>query len=341
MHQYIKVFNHTYLETANTKLPKEITQQLMRYPFLSGGIIGYVSTNFGAGFEYVGASAEGISIRRSSARIEDLFTGAPASVRKLLPELINVSAENFGLINCQLKNRYPLRLSTENASVRLIDVEFNAEGWERKILYAELYGNRSAEFWSEKNAIIRAKDEILLGLLDLNRANKHSLNLEEYLSRFKKKTVLVLGDYSPEGEQRLQIIKDALANLDYDPILLKDIPDDLHYDLQQKVVAVGSVVRFVVIEDSSKSGHLVEFVHAQSNRWVVILIRLEGSEGSYMSRGLAAASRVIHEQTYSLTNVESVVKQSVVWAEKQIEELKQSFMGIYPWRHPKDGGQSG
>jgi hypothetical protein len=186
---------------------------------------------------------------------------------------------------------FPLRFSSENTFIRLIDVQFAAQGWTRFVRYAELYGNRRSEFWSEAKAISRAKDEILIALVDLKQSEKKVISISQYLKVFKQRTVLILGDYSPEGRKRLAAIGESIAHLGYSPIFLDDVPDDFHYDLQQKAVAVASVSRLVIIDDSSKSGHLVEFKDVQYNRWVTILLRLEGSESSFMTHGVLFTQR--------------------------------------------------
>jgi hypothetical protein len=112
---------------------------------------------------------------------------------------------------------------------------------------AEIFGNRTADFWSQENAISRAKDEILLALSDLAQAKSLCVELGDYISRFKEKTVLILGDYNQPGKGRLISIRQTLNALGYNPVLLDEIPDDLHYNLQQKAVAIGSVSRFVIM----------------------------------------------------------------------------------------------
>jgi hypothetical protein len=331
LRRYIEEFNNTFLETARTFLPKEVLELLLRYPLIRGNIIGYVSTQFGAGFEYLGRGSSCITTRRSSRPIEDLFTGAPARIRKLQP-LIKIEGNNVILAKVTTKVRFPFRLASDEASVRFINARFTAQGWRRDVVYAELYGNRTAEFWSEVNAVRRAKDEILLAILDVKEAEKRSLTITEYLQNLKEKTVLVLGDFNAEGRTRLKAIRKVLAGLSYSPILLDQIPDDFRYDLQQKAIAIGSLARFVVIDDSSKSGHLVEFVHAQTNRWVTIVLRLEGSKGSFMTHGLSSYSKVMRECTYSFANLPAVLSEAVQWAEETIIELKLAGMHIYPWR---------
>jgi len=331
LYHYIQIFNETFLNTARSFLPEETLKSLRRYPLIQGGITGYISTQFGLGIEYLGEQSSGITIRTSSSRIEDFFTGAPSRVRKL-PTMLKIGGSNCTVQGLTLEGGFPFRLASENASVRLIDVRFTAQGWSRDVQYAELYSNRRTEFWSEVKAVSRAKDEILIALLDLKESEKRVISISEYIRVFKGKTVLILGDYSDEGRGRLTAIRDAIADLGYSPIILDDIPDDLHYDLQQKAIAVGSISRFIIIDDSSKSGHLVEFKHVQDNRWVSIILRLEGSEGSFMTHGASSYSKVILEKTYSFENLSQILRDSVRWVENTIEELKIALATVYPWR---------
>jgi len=62
LRRYIEVFNVTFLDTACAFLPKEIPEMLFHYSLIQGRVVGYVSTQFGAGFEYIGAESPGIEI---------------------------------------------------------------------------------------------------------------------------------------------------------------------------------------------------------------------------------------------------------------------------------------
>ncbi len=331
LRKYIELFHQTYIDTAEKYLPKEILSSLLRYSLIKGRTIGYVSTQFGAGYEYVDADEQNIEVRVSSAQIEDFFTGAPNRVRKLKPAFL-IGGKNTTIGMLTLAGAFPFRLASINASIRLIDIQFKALDWTRIVKFAELYGNRTVDFWSENNAISRAKDEILVALVDLNEAAKRSISLVEYLSRFKQKHVLILGDFSATGRQRLHSIKQILVDLGYVPILLDEVPDDLNYNLPQKATAVGSVARFIVIDDSSKAGHLVEFPHVQSNNWTTIVLRLDGSESTFMTKGASSYSKVILEKTYTLSSLDQILRESVEWAEQTIKELKRESQDIYPWR---------
>ena len=246
--------------------------------------------------------------------------------------MFDISASDIKLIGLTFNGSFPFRLTSQEASVSFTDVTFKVGDWSRPVKHAELYGNRTIAFWSDVNAVTKAKDEILLAMVYLKGSEKRSVSLSEYLNTFKEKMVLVLGDYGDDGIKRLEEIKKILVDLGYDPISLNEIPDDLHYDLQQKAVAVGSVARFVVMDDSSKSGHLVELPYAQSNRWCLIILRLKGSDGSFMTRGASATSKIILEKSYSSGNLPEVMNESVKWAEERIKEVRETMKVDYPWR---------
>jgi hypothetical protein len=131
----------------------------------------------------------------------------------------------------------------------LWDARFACEAlnWKRNVQYAEIYGDRRASRWTIEEAQNRAKDEVLAALFLAQRAERIPKPLNEYLSSFKEKTVLILGSYDPAGEKRLRAIAAAVTEIGYEPILLKDIPNFEHYDISQKVVAIGAVMRFMVL----------------------------------------------------------------------------------------------
>ncbi len=331
LRDYLDVFNTTFENTARQFLPSEFLEKLERYRYIEQTTIGYVSTQFGAGFEYIPNGQKRISTQKSYRRIEDLVTGAPKRVQRL-PVAIRVQGENCSIKDLAFEDVFPFQLIAETASVKLISVRIKALGWQRVIYLAEVYGERRADFWSESKAVARAKDEVLLALLDLKKAEKQSVTLEDYLRRFKERTVLLLGDFDSEGKKRLEAIQQALEDLGYNPVLLDEIPEVPNYDLTQKAVAVASVVRFVVIDDSSKSGHLVEFSSVVSNRWVTIILRLEGSAGTFMTHVISAYSNVVTEQRYTPDSLVEVLRRSTQWAEAKIKEVGKALESEYPWR---------
>jgi hypothetical protein len=173
---------------------------------------------------------------------------------------------------------------------------------------------------------------VLAALVEVQQAEHSGISLDQYIAKYKARTVLVLGDYGIEGIVRLDAIVKELKSLNYKPILIKDIPDHPHQDILQKVVAVGAIARFVIVDDSSSSGHLMEIPICKQNNWITILMRLEGKGGSWMTAGSSSFSNVILELPYDRDNIRDALIEGTKWAEEKIRSLEQTLSGIYPWR---------
>lgn len=337
LRDYIALFHQTLEETAQQFLPEEFRRLLLHASLLPARIIGYVSTQFGAGVEYVPFERTEITIVRGTYRVEDLFVQAPRSARDIGPMLaVQEGSGTYlnagGVFNLTLEGAFPFRLQGPNAGLRLGTVAFRVGSWRRCVEYAEIFGNRTTEFWSRERAISRAKDEVLAGLAQTKRAETRHLSLADYIAKFKERTILLLGDYDEHGTARLESISASLSSLGYDPILIKDLPDLPVQDLLQKVATIGSLSRFVVVDDSSKSGHLAEVQVCRQNNWVTVLLRADGKAGSWMTAGASVTSNVILEQEYDPSNPNESVSTAVNWAETKIAELQRTFDALFPWR---------
>jgi hypothetical protein len=327
---YIDLFHSTLESTAKEFLPEDDRKNLLHLSLTPARIIGYVSTQFGVAIEYEPATSTQIEIRRGSARVEDLFVQAPSALRRVGP-IIAIGASGTGIYRITLSDGFPFRLTEREASVTFGDVVFEAGRWKRLVHFAEVFGDRARELWAPEKAVSRAKNEVLVALVEISRALEKNISVPEYIDKFKKKTVLVLGDYET-GLKRLESICRILGELGYEPIMLRDIPDHPHHDIRQKVVAIGAISRFVVVDDSSKSGHLLEVELCDQNKWVTILLRVTDHGGSWMTAGLSHQSNVILEQPYDPSSLEGVIPRISEWAEKKLEELKVKYDSTYPWR---------
>jgi hypothetical protein len=336
---YISLFHQTVEETACQFLPIEHRSSLLHLSLLPARIVGYVSTQFGVAIEYIPSTQTEIQVVRGSARVEDLFVQAPSHIRRTIPMLnVHGVSEGFnishGLLRMTLEGAFPFRLADPNASLRLEEVTFKIGSWHRNVKYAETFGNRTAEFWSKEQAIARAKDEVLAALMQIKRAEEKHLNLVDYIDRFRERTILLLGDYDDAGLQRLAKIREVVIAHGYDPILIKDIPDQPVQDLPQKVATIGSLARFVIVDDSSKSGHLMEVQLCKQNNWITILLRQNAKGGSWMTAGASILSNVILEHSYDDRDHSASVAEAIKWAEEKFLELQREFDALYPWRMP-------
>ena len=102
--------------------------------------------------------------------------------------------------------------------------------------------------------------------------------------------------------------------------------------LSQKVATIGCLARFVVIDDSTKSGHLVEVQLSRTYNWITVLLRRGGKGASWMTAGASVISNVILEQSYDEASLHEALDAAVKWAEAKILELERKFQTVFPWR---------
>lgn len=329
--RYLEVFHTTLEQSAKEFLPQDRRKEIVYLANLPAKIIGYVSTQFGVGFEYIPNESIEIEIIKGSARVEDLLLNAPRRIREKTP-IFKIDGHLRLLGGANINDSFPFRLTGENSTILVVNLKFTYDRYCRLVKFAELYSDRNIANWTVDKGIARAKDIILSALVDINQAAIKKIPIDEYIANYKQNTILLLGDYDTEGSKRLQDIKDSLIMLGYEPLLVKDIPDHPHHDLPQKVVAIGSISRFIVIDDSSKSGHLMEVGICKNNNWVTIVLRSQGKGGSFMTAGLSHYSKVILEKPYDSESLDKTIKESTQWAEGKLKELEYSLAEAYPWR---------
>ena len=331
LENYIDVFQATLIETANRFIPTHHRKNLLHLSLLPAAITGYISTQFGVAIEYEPSENTSIQIYRGSARVEDLLVQAPRAIRKTGP-VIEIAGHHISFYDCPISGAFPFRLTNQEASVIFSNASFTVGNWKRSVHYAEVFGNRLSNNWSAEEAIKRSKDEILAALVDINNAERKRLSITDYINTFKEKMVLLLGDYDENGIKRLERIKNSLIEKGYEPILVKDIPDNPYQDLRQKVSAVGHIARFVIVDDSSKSGHLAELQLCEQNNWVTVVLRAGDKGSSWMTAGIAKFSNVILEHPYDPDAPKTAVDFGCTWAENKLDELERAFDTLYPWR---------
>ena len=333
--EYLESFQEVLVSTAEKFLPDH-AGELVHLALLPSKITGYVSTNFGVGITYEPSDTNQLEVVQTSSRVEHELLGLPNRARKL-PPMFRISG-SLTIAQLTLDRCFP-ELLVPAASLTVVDVMLRCDSWSRKIEYAELYGNRNGDFWTEAQAVARAKDEVLAGLFEVRRSQSRRLSLTEYISSVKQRTILVLGDYSSDGRLRIEKIRQSLKVLNYDTMLVEELPDQPHLDLPQKVALLAGLSRFIVVDDSSKSGHLAEIEICKKGGWVTVLLRSTDSHGSYMSSGASATSNVILERTYSPDGIDTAVKEIAHWAEAKLKELGATYDKIYPWRHREGHGK--
>jgi len=334
LREYFRTFHRVYAEKIEAAIPQKYRGNLLRYGHLTQGVIVYVSTNWGIGYEYDPLRYDGtVELLKTSARVEESMFQVPRGTLDVPGTVMaSVHAPRCHFSFCQFAGQLPCRLDSLDASAILNGVRIEFRGKVRVFAFAEMFADRSPVFWSPEQAVERAMDEVLqaaIGVRDMERA---SIPLGEYLTRYKQRHVLVLGDFGDEGRSRLTDIKDSLYRLGYLPFTLNEVEEVREYDLRHKLAAVAAVCRFVVVDDSSRAGQLAEIPEIEKLRAIMVILRHRGNTSTFVLRALEATSKVIKEVDYDESDLDVRLKESVVWAEDRVKELGERFTDAYPWR---------
>jgi hypothetical protein len=329
MKAYLGTFHDEYVTTVERYIPSDRRKGLIRYSLLPTSVVGYVSTQLGAGYEYV-AGDLGVSIRRSSKRVEELFVGGPSWLSRVGP-MFSIGGWNTGIQGLTIEGAFPFRFVDESADIYFYEVRFKAGLWKRDVLYAQLFADRREEAWSETQAVRRAKDEVLAALFDIRQSAAQDVDFGTYLQQFKARNVLILGDFR-RGRDRLEAIREELAAIGYSGVLLDEIPEVPDYDLRQKFQAIASVCRFLVFEDSTPSGHIGEMFLAGHLDSIRIVLREGEQKSTFVTQGMGLTSKVVREWRYDASSLSAVLAEAVAWAESLVGDLAEKRRGVYPWR---------
>ena len=337
---YLETFHRVYSDKLGAYVPEEYRRDLLRVRHLQDSkVVGYVSTTYGVGYEYRPGTTGMIEASFGSRRVDEFFYGHPRGLIENGGNIfIRLTGRDFKMVSCTVEDRIPLRLEGPEASVTLENLQWTFRGQSRRISYAEFFANRASDYWSVEKAVERAMDEVLQASVYAGGVERFKTSVSDYLERFKKGHVLLLGDFGPEGIERIQRITELLGALGYYGFTLQDVREVPEYDLRQKLTAVAPVCRFVVVDDSSRAGQVAELPIIEMLRVTTIVMRLRGSQSTFVTRGLSVTSKTILETEYDFTDIEKVLNEAIQWAESTIEELRDRYSRNYPWRSDQKEG---
>jgi hypothetical protein len=342
--RYVETFLDQYTTAAEALLDPDAREQLIRYSFLPSRIITYVSSSSGVAINYV-AKSEVTSVEGWSGprRAEDFLFSIPEESRGKTKKAIGIQrAMTLTLDHMLFTNTVPLTIEHEDAEAIVINTQCQLGAASAEIQYAELYGTTRTSKWTERQARLRALQEVKLALTDVWRSQQLALPLTEIIRRRKEKTVLLLGSFKKAGRERLNQIRDYLVRHGYLPVLVDEFPDIEDQNLAQKVATIGLASRFVMVDDSEAAGQLYELAAVcKANDLLTVIVRERGQQASFMTRGVSTTSNVINEYDYDVPTLNDTLDEAIRWAERRVTELEQAYRSTYPWRDPDESGTAG
>lgn len=335
---YLETFHTTLRDKANTYIPQQYRSRLQHSRSMPCRVVGYVSAQFGVAIDYdpfesrTPGQSSIIDVVVGSKRIEELvFPTAPTEFLRMPCPMV---FEGHRIWCTGIEFVGPFQMVGEDSYVvfdRCLFSTGQAGEWYHGTAMLEVYGNRRAGNWTADKAVSRATEEVLAGLHTLREAEKKGISLAEYLSTYRDRLVLVLGSYSPGGEKRLRSIAGALKDMGYEALLVSDLPGLPAQTLAQKVVTLGSLARFVIMDDAEKSGHLMELELCKANNWITVILRPDAVASSAMGLGVSVLSKVILETTYPAGMPNDALPGAINWAERIFKEVGAELKKIYPW----------
>lgn len=308
--------------------------QLFHTSHLPARIIGYNSNRYGVGFEMRRAPVTSIEVIHGDERVEDLvWADAPRNLRDREPPFILEDCQTVLIMNFTIEGSLPIRLAGDSDNITLVNVTTASPGgYERHIDLLSLSSRRHAELWTPERAVAGAAAEVLAASAELRLAQTAALSIEDFVRQRKEGMVLLLGSYQGDGDARLARIADSLRRLDYEPFRVADIPDYPSQSLQQKVAMLGNLARFVIIDDTDPSGHLVEMSIVASNNWITVSLQGHGRPTTYMVEESAIFHPTFRALPFDSSNPDPAIREAVGWAEQQFATVARAFNDAYPWR---------
>ena len=266
-----------------------------------------------------------------SARVEELILAEAPRVMRRGPPVLTIQGGRYWLTGIHLSGG-AFRLEND-AHVVFDRCLFSYDmqpgrKWFKGTAVLEVYGDRRAELWTPDKGIVRGQQEVLTALFESQRAREKRVGLAEYVANYRERAVLVLGSYLGPGRVRFEEIKLHLRDLGYDAVLLADVPDQEARTLEQKLVLFGSLARFVVMDDSERSGHLAELPICKQNGWITAILREGGRPSSAMSAHASVLSTVMLELDFDAADLRSAVQQTADWAEERRIELQKDLQRL-------------
>lgn len=160
-------------------------------------------------------------------------------------------------------------------------------------------------------------------------------NIVQTLMKSHQEVVTVFGRDNGKWLKRLRRIQKHVQSMGLRAVLIRDISDQRQQTLEEKAMFWALSSRFVILEDSVPTGHLIELKDLQVNRVTTVVLREKGCGSTYMSAALDVDFRFMHELTYTPGTLHRTVEKAVKWAKKFVESKSRRLDHEYrSWRPP-------
>lgn len=347
LHKYIAHFRRVFVRGALAQFNKGEQKQLGLLPYLRNyAVFGQVSTERGVAYEFRSVGSD--AFQGTAEPVDQFLATAPPSGRAQEYIVRFAPGSNPTVVQCtfargpilvedtalllvrsELHERR-LPIAAQGADATVVVVESSVGG--RHVHYALLSGDNSKARWSQQVAEREAEAALLRARVEMSiDQQKHAP-----FKRLSEHAVLVLGDFADEGRKRLCEIKRVLRVAGYEPFQADDIEDIPRQDIRTKILTLATVCRFVVMDDSSRGGHIAELPIVEQAKTPLVMLRLSGSFSSMMTKGYSGTTA--YEADYTVETLPVRLAAGIDAAEAMIKQMETTNNAAYrSWRNrPND-----
>lgn len=154
----------------------------------------------------------------------------------------------------------------------------------------------------------------------------------------RENAVLLIGSYQGKNRELLSKIAEILFNKGYRGLILDEFPDIPDNSLEQKLLFLCAISKFVLCIDTSPAGHYVEL--SICARFGIITALLtnsdDGKESTAMLYDLKVRNRFAEVFIFDQDDIKETIDKVLSWASGACAEKRTFYDSIYNWRrhHP-------
>src|SRR5699024_4221587 len=112
-------------------------------------------------------------------------------------------------------------------------------------------------------------------------------------------SVLVLGKDTDGYMKNLETIAENLKNARIKPIIIKKEEDFIEEKITQKVLRFALQSKYVIIENTESSGHLIEFEKLKMTEKIIAILQKKGQGATWLTEDSFIGRTDIKKFTYS------------------------------------------
>jgi len=235
-----------------------------------------------------------------------------------------IDASNASFVNCLMKMAQFSDSCFDGTKIIGCNV-YGASFWNIK---GDLICSQSLDLSKEADNSIISDNLLFAPMVFLVEEGKHFIDI---INVMRLKSVLILGKDTDHAFMRLKRIQEILKKYSYIGIIAKEQNEILSDSTIRKISTLAMLSNFVIIENSSASGHLFELPFIRNLECITIVLQEVGKGSTWMLEDMYKKYNFIKKVQYEEHELEYKLKKSLDWAFKKNKEYSKYHLEVNPW----------